>query len=64
MSGPRSALAQGFSAPDLTVLRFGVAGLIMLPMLLRMGLRDLGRARLAAEAWPSFWQRARSSACA
>ncbi len=42
MSGPRSAPRQGFRAPDLTVLRFGVAGLIMLPMLLRMGLRDLG----------------------
>ncbi len=40
--GAKVGAAQGFSAPDLTVLRFGVAGLIMLPMLLRMGLRDLG----------------------
>jgi drug/metabolite transporter (DMT)-like permease len=40
--GAKVGAAQGFRAPDLTVLRFGVAGLIMLPMLLRMGLRDLG----------------------
>lgn len=37
----RAGVTAGFSAFDLTALRFIVAGLVLLPLLLRRGLRDL-----------------------
>lgn len=38
----RSAVDAGFSALDLTSMRFVVAGLVFLPLLLRKGIRNLG----------------------
>ena len=40
--GAKIGAAQGFQPADLTFIRFAVAGLIMLPLLVRAGLRDLG----------------------
>lgn len=40
--GAKVGAAQGFQPADLTLIRFGVAGLVMLPLLARAGLRDLG----------------------
>lgn len=40
--GAKVGAAQGFQPADLTLMRFGVAGLVMLPLLVRAGLRDLG----------------------
>jgi len=41
VAGRQGALS-GLSAGDLVALRYGVSGLIFLPLLLRLGLRDLG----------------------
>ena len=40
--GAKIGAAQGFQPADLTMIRFGVAGLVMLPLLARAGWRDLG----------------------
>jgi threonine/homoserine efflux transporter RhtA len=40
--GAKVGAAQGFRPADLTVIRFGVAGLIMLPLLARAGWCDVG----------------------
>ena len=40
--GAKVGAAQGFQPADLTLIRFAVAGLIMLPLLVRAGFRDLG----------------------
>lgn len=40
--GAKVGAAQGFQPADLTLIRFSVAGLVMLPLLLRAGWRDLG----------------------
>ena len=40
--GAKVGAAQGFRPADLTLIRFAVAGLVMLPLLARSGLRDLG----------------------
>jgi drug/metabolite transporter (DMT)-like permease len=43
--GAKLGVAQGFQSQDLTLMRYGVAGLLMLPLLLRGGLGSLGWGR-------------------
>src|SRR5687768_11539007 len=40
--GAKLGVAQGFQSQDLTLMRYGVAGLLMLPLILRSGLGSLG----------------------
>lgn len=47
----RWGIARGLSSPDLTVLRFGVAGLIMLPVLALACLRDLAQFTTRWRIW-------------
>ena len=43
--GAKLGVAQGFQSQDLTLMRYGVAGLLMLPLILRSGLGSLGWGR-------------------
>jgi drug/metabolite transporter (DMT)-like permease len=49
----RWGMAHGLSSPDLTVLRFGVAGVLMLPVLVLACRRDMGQFTTPWRVWLS-----------